>query len=59
MCDHAHDKICPFCDRLKDTLKEIELNLREANLVTNTGMALCPPFYYQINLTVTKHKRKP
>ena len=57
MCDHAHDKICPFCDRLKDTLKEIELNLREANLVKNTGMALCPPFYYQINLTVTKHKR--
>ena len=32
MCDHAHDKSCPFCDRLKDTLKEIELNLREANL---------------------------
>lgn len=32
MCDHAHDKSCPFCDRLKDTLKEIELNLSEANL---------------------------
>ena len=32
MCDHAHDKSCPFCDRLKDTLKEIELNLIEANL---------------------------
>ena len=32
MCDRAHDKSCPFCDRLKNTLKEIELNLSEANL---------------------------
>ena len=32
MCDHALDKSCPFRDRLKDTLKEIELNLSEANL---------------------------
>ena len=31
-CDHTHDKSCPFCDRLRDTLNNIEHSLTEAQL---------------------------